>query len=221
MIELDFFSLPQTRSGAERKQLIKQFKATHTEDSDFTRYGYDYYDNSTYGVGYGGYHYDGRYKPCVTKMIDYYQLEKGSRVLELGCAKGFVLIEFLKQGMDVSGIDLSQYAVDHAVEMVKEFVHQGSCTSLEFDDDAFDLVYSKEMLPHLTQNEVAAALREAQRVCKTDNIFLEIQVGNSQEDRDLIYNWDITHQCVESSDWWRNFLKDQEFRGQVHFKAIF
>lgn len=221
MQEIDFFGSSGPRSSEERKKKIEQFRPDLEKRKDFIAYGKHYYDDADYGVGYGGYRYDGRYAGSAAKMIAHYGLQPGASVLEMGCAKGFVLVEFLKQGMKVAGIDLSDYAIEHAVPEVKPFLRAGSATSLPWPGASFDLVYCKETLPHLTEAQIADAIGEAKRVAKGDNIFLEIQVGNDEEARRLINAWDETHRTVRDAAWWRDFLRDLDFRGQVYFKALF
>jgi protein-L-isoaspartate(D-aspartate) O-methyltransferase len=54
-------------------------------------------------------------------MIDHYNLQPGARILDVGCGKGFLLHEFttLLPGVEVAGIDISQYAIENAKEEVK------------------------------------------------------------------------------------------------------
>lgn len=218
---IDFFGSSRPRSAEERIRKIEAYVPGPGKRGDFLRYGYDYFDNEDFGVGYGGYHYDGRYAGSVDKMISHYRLTPESRVLELGCAKGFILFEFLRRGIAVAGIDISEYAVENALPEVRPFIRQGSCERLEWGDGTFDLVYSKETLPHLTETQLVSAIAEVRRVCRGDDIFLEIQVGNDDRACQLISVWDETHQTVRSSEWWRRFLMDQGYRGQVCFKALF
>lgn len=221
MIEVDFFGSSGPRSADERAKLIRNFVPDPVKREDFLSYGYNYWDNPEYGVGYGGYTYDGRYAACVTRMIDYYHLPRGAKVLEIGCAKGFVLYEFLKQGLDASGIDLSSYAIEHAIEDVKPNIVHGSCEALPWPDNFFDFVYSKETLPHLTEAQLRLAVAEAIRVCRTDHIFFEIQISNHDYGQELVKAWDETHLTIHSASWWREFLADLGFPGQVNFKVLF
>lgn len=221
MREIDFFGSSQPRSSAERAKKIAAFVPNLTKRADFVNFGYQYFDSTDYGVGYGGYSYDGRYAASAERMIAHYQLAPGSRVLEIGCAKGFVLYEFHKRGMAVSGIDLSVYAVENAMADVKPHIVQGSCETLPWPDDSFDFVYSKETLPHLTEDQLQRAVVEAIRVCRTGNLFFEIQVSEHEQGRDLIKAWDETHQCIRDAKWWCAFLDRLGFRGQVNFKRIF
>lgn len=221
MIEIDFFGSSKPRSAVDRIERIASFVPDPEKRDDFVNYGFNYWDNPEYGVGYGGYTYDGRYGDCVDRMIEHYQLTPGMSVLEIGCAKGFVLHEFHKRGMTVSGIDLSLYAVENAMEGVRPHIINGSCESLPWPDDSFDFVYSKETLPHLTEVQLSMAIAEAQRVCRSGHIFFEIQVSNHERGRELIKAWDETHLTIRSTDWWRHFLSDLDFKGQVNFKLLF
>ena len=61
MIEIDFFGTSGARAIEERRQKVGTFIPNSEIRSDFMGFGYDYFDNADYGVGYGGYFYDGRY----------------------------------------------------------------------------------------------------------------------------------------------------------------
>ena len=49
----------------------------------------EYYDGDRIN-GYGGYNYDGRWKKFLPRIIKRYKLKKNSKVLDLGCKKGFL-----------------------------------------------------------------------------------------------------------------------------------
>ncbi|MCG7537125.1 class I SAM-dependent methyltransferase [Pseudoalteromonas sp. OOF1S-7] len=218
--EIDFFGSSGPRKASDRLKKIVARSKNQGESEDFLGYGFDYFDNSSYGVGYGGYHYDGRYESSVVKLMDFFNLKPGMSVFEAGCAKGFVLYEFHKLGLDVRGIDLSSYAIDNAVPEIRQQLVQGSCIETPFEDNSFDLVYSKEMLPHLSEDEIERAIREFCRITK-GNIFLEIQVSSNNESEELIKKWDATHKTVKTAEWWIRKLESLGFSGVVNFKALF
>ena len=221
MIEIDFFGTSGARTIEERRQKVGTFIPNSEIRSDFMGFGYDYFDNADYGVGYGGYFYDGRYEKSAADMVKHYELTPKDNILEIGCAKGFVLCEFLSHGVNVAGIDLSHYALKNAVPLVRPFLLLGSCVALPWPDNTFDLVYAKEILPHLALAELAKALPEIVRVSKSNNIFLEIQVIADAKEEILMKTWDETHKTIETADWWLSFLEKQNFIGQVHFKRLF
>ena len=71
-------------------------------------------------LGYGGYRYDGRWRPVAESMVRHYQLAEDARILDVGCGKGFLLYEFTQvlPRATVAGIDVSRYALEHAKEEI-------------------------------------------------------------------------------------------------------
>ena len=71
-------------------------------------YGEEYFDGDRI-YGYGGYSYHPRFWTDTVKYIkQVYQLNEDAKVLDVGCAKGFMLYDFLKfiPGIKLNGIDI-------------------------------------------------------------------------------------------------------------------
>ena len=64
--------------------------------------------------GYGGYRYDGRWLPIAEDMVAHWRLKPGDRVLDVGCAKGFLVKDFMKAcpGSRPSASTSREYAAD-------------------------------------------------------------------------------------------------------------
>ena len=85
--------------------------------------------------------------------------------LDVGCATGFVIEAMRELGIDAAGVDISQYAVEHAALGARGHVRQGDLRhGLPWGDGAFDLVTALETLEHLSPLDVPAALAEIARV---------------------------------------------------------
>jgi SAM-dependent methyltransferase len=95
------------------------------------------------------------------------------RVLDVGCAKGYVVQILRDHGIDAWGVDISQYAIETAPESVRPFLHVGSVLDLEFEDDSFDLVTCLETLEHLHPERTQQAVAELCRVT-SDKLFVTI-----------------------------------------------
>lgn len=158
-------------------------------------------------TGYGGYRYDGRWRSVAQAIADHYQLKPGMRVLDIGCGKAFLLYDLTQvvPGLEVAGIDISAYAIQHAKEEVRPFLQVASAAKLPFADQAFDLAISINTLHNLYCYELFDALKEMQRVAKQKYLCVE-SYRNEQEKVNLLY-WQLTCEmfCTPKEwEWWFN-----------------
>ena len=130
------------------------------------RFDFDYFDGDR-NYGYGGFSYQERFwKPVVPDLISHFRLTPESRILDVGCAKGFFLhdVQLALPGIDINGIDISAYAIKNAMLTVKNKVQVGDAKKLDFEDNSFDFVMSINTIHNLNREDCAKALSEIQRV---------------------------------------------------------
>ncbi len=95
------------------------------------------------------------------------QLDPAS-VLDAGCAKGFLVAALADRGVDASGVDISEYAVEQAVSGAKGRVRSGSL--IEPLNGRWDLVTCIEVLEHMSPAETQLAI---DNICSvTDRVLL-------------------------------------------------
>ncbi len=169
------------------------------------KWGYDYWDGDR-RICYGGYHYDGRWSVVAKELVNQYGLKSGDRVLDVGCGKGFLLFDIMQavSGIEVVGIDISDYAVEHAKEEVRPFLKVGHAKELPFEDQSFDLVFSINTLHNLYCYELDSALREIERVGKKNKYICVESYRNEEEKVNLLY-WQVTCEmfCTPQEwQWW-------------------
>lgn len=189
---------------AEAAKLAKQF--------DF-----DYWDGDR-KTGYGGFRYDGRWAPVAQKLAAHYQLKAGDKILDIGCGKAFLLHD-LKQavpGLQVFGLDVSQYAIDHAKEEVKPFLKQGNAAKLPYPDHHFDLILSLNTLHNLYCYELDTALREIERVGKKNKYIVVESYRNEEEKANLLY-WQLTCESFCTPEEWQWWFKQTGYSGDYSF----
>src|SRR6266536_3900516 len=119
MAHLDFISRIHKATNRDYLQRVTECdKAACAEVSK--KFGKDYFDGDR-RYGYGGYKYDGRWRPFAEKLIAHYGLKPGDTVLDIGCAKGFLLYDFMQAlpGLGVAGLEISEYAIAHAMEDIR------------------------------------------------------------------------------------------------------
>jgi len=181
------------------------------------QWGYDYWDGDR-RINYGGYKYlPGRWAPVAQKMIEHYDLKPGSKVLDIGCGKGFQMFELTQvlPGIEVRGLDISGYAIAHAHPEVKHLIHQGTAAKLPYADQEFDLVFSINTLHNLHNRELDAALREMERVGKNTYLCVEAY-RNETEKANLLY-WQVTCEQFNTPDDWAWWLEKTGYTGDHSF----
>ncbi len=204
MKRVDFISELHTRTKRDYVQrVVEHDKATCAARAK--QWDYDYWDGERQ-FGYGGYRYDGRWLSVAEKMARHYGLKAGDRILDVGCGKAFLLYEFTRavDGIEVTGLDISPYAIKHAKEEVRPFLHLGNATELPFATDSFDFVYSITTLHNLRCPDWEQAIREIQRVGRKHKLIVPESYRNEREKANLLY-WQLTCEAFytpEEWQWW-------------------
>ena len=182
------------------------------------QYGADYWDGDR-KYGYGGYKYlPGRWATVAQKLIDLYGLKAGSKVLDVGCGKAFLLYEMqlLEPGLEIHGFDISQYGLDHAHPNLKAnlFIHRAQ-DPYPFEENFFDLVISLGTLHNLHIFELEVAIAEIERVGKQGYIMLE-SFRNELEMFNLEC-WALTAESLMDVDEWKWVYDRFGFTGDYEF----
>jgi SAM-dependent methyltransferase len=189
------------------------------EDRQIARqFGKEFFDGSR-RHGYGGYTYDPKYWSGVVPMIvEEYKLMPGSRILDIGCAKGFMLKDFLifQPGLIVSGIDISEYAVANTELEVKEFVRVGNAHSLPYEDNSFDLVISINSVHNLAVEECKEALTEIERVSRGES-FITVDAYETQEEKERMDAWNLTALTILRKSEWIDVFNSTGFSGDYYW----
>jgi SAM-dependent methyltransferase len=181
------------------------------------QWAFDYWDGDR-RINYGGYRYmEGRWEQVARAMADHYGVRSGDRVLDVGCGKGFLLYDFTKvvPGVEVHGIDVSQYAIDNAKEEIKDRLQIGNAAELPFGDNAFDLVISINVLHNLHNYELDRALREIERVGKNKYVCVE-SYRNETEKANLLY-WQVTCESFCTPEEWQWWFRQTGYTGDYSF----
>jgi protein-L-isoaspartate(D-aspartate) O-methyltransferase len=201
MAEIDFITAVHRSTKRDYLARVTEVdKAVVAEQA--VQFGYDYWDGSRQS-GYGGYRYDGRWRKVADAMVAHYGLGPGARILDVGCGKAFLLHDFTEAvpGIEVSGIDISQYALEHAMATVKPALVQGNAAKLPWPDRHFDLVISINTLHNLLLPDLHAALSEIERVAARHKYIVVESYRNEREKVNLMY-WQLTCRAFfMPSDW--------------------
>jgi SAM-dependent methyltransferase len=182
------------------------------------QYGQEYWDGPRQ-FGYGGYSYDGRWRPVAEAMAKHYGLEAGMRILDVGCGKGYLLYEFTQvvPGLDVVGIDISEYGIANAKEEIQPCLKVAQATELPFDDNSFDFVFSLTTLHNLKVFDLNTALQEIVRVGKGDAAYLLVESYRNESEKVNLLYWQLTCESFYSPEEWLWIYKENGYTGDYGF----
>ena len=216
MAHLDFIS--GIHNATKRNYVQRVVEYDKAECATISKkFGQEYFDGDR-KYGYGGFRYDGRWKSFAEKLIAHYGIKPGMRVLDIGCAKGFVLHEFkqLIPDLEVAGLDISDYAIANGMESVKPFMRVGNAMKLPYPDKYFDLVLAINTLHNLQLPGLFQALREIQRVGRGGKFIVMDSYRNEREKVNLMY-WQLTCECFFTPLEWEWIFQQTGYDGDWDF----
>ena len=181
-------------------------------------FGKEFFDGDR-NFGYGGFKYNPKFwQPVIPDFIKHWNLNKNSSLLDVGCAKGFMLYNLMLKvpGIKLKGIDISQYAIDNSKAEVKSLLKVADAKKLPFTDNSFDAVISINTIHNLDQSECAKALREIVRVSKK-KAFITVDAYRNDDEKKKIYAWNLTAKTIMSVDDWKLFFKEVGYNGDYYW----
>jgi SAM-dependent methyltransferase len=182
------------------------------------QWGADYWDGDRQ-YGYGGYRYDGRWRPVAEAMAKHYALKPGQRVLDVGCGKAHLLYELTQAvpGLEVAGLDVSQYGIERAKEEVRPFLRLGKAQALPFPDHSFDFVLSLATLHNLPIHDLFAAVKEIERVGKGKAKYVMVESWRNDRERVNLLYWQLTCESFFDVAGWEWVYGQCGYRGDWDF----
>lgn len=103
------------------------------------------------------------------------RLNKGARVLDVGCGSGKMLAPLARAGFDIMGVDICRGAL---LTLADHRTVQGDARSLPFKDRIFNGAVCYDVLQHLLEGERSAAVREMRRVLVPGGLLFIQVFGN-------------------------------------------
>ena len=182
------------------------------------KFGFDYFDGDR-NHGYGGFNYQQRFwQPVIPTIIENYQLDHSSVVLDVGCAKGFFLYDLKEAlpGISISGIDISDYVIENAKPEVKENLQVASATKLPFKDDSFDFVMSINTVHNLNREDCAISLQEIERVSRGAS-FITVDAYRNDDEKARMEAWNLTALTMMAVDEWKEFFLEIGYTGDFYW----
>jgi cyclopropane fatty-acyl-phospholipid synthase-like methyltransferase len=183
-----------------------------------SEFGEMYFDGPR-EFGYGGYSYDGRWRTVAREIVDHFKLLPGDRLLDIGCAKGFLVKDLLELGIDAYGIDVSKYALMNCELEVVGRLHLGSADYLYFPNNSFDAVVSINTLHNLTRENCVRALREMQRLSPGKG-FIQVDAYYTDDQKKVFEEWVLTAKYYGYPEEWLSVFQEAGYTGDWSWTII-
>ncbi len=208
--------LPQSKRNVQARSDKKSLEVIRISKE----FGEMYFDGPR-EYGYGGYAYDGRWIPVAKDIVDHFNLKRNQRVLDVGCGKGFLVKDLMAvcPGLEVFGLDISEYAIQNCEPEVADRLYLGSADQLPFPNNSFDCVLAINSIHNLPQEKIIVALKEIQRL-SGGKAFVQVDSYLSPEEKEVFESWVLTAEFHDYPDGWREIFKSAGFTGDYNWTLL-
>ena len=176
----------------------------------------EYYDGNR-DNGYGGFSYDGRWLKLLPKFIKKYKLTNKSKILDLGCKKGFIMkdLKILLPKAKVYGIEDHKYPIIKADKNIRKNIIFSNYYNIPFKNKYFDLIIGFSSIYKYNFNDVVKTILEINRVSK--NSFLTVASYSNKKEKELFDKWTLLGTTILKKKDWLELFKILKYKGDYYF----
>ena len=184
------------------------------------RYGFEYFDGAR-EQGYGGYHYDGRWVPVAKDIVAHFGLRAGDRVLDVGCAKGFLVKDLIDvcPGLEAYGLDISGYALRNCHPDARGRLVRGTADRLPFRDGFFRAALCINVVHNFERERCMRAIREIDRIAPGRG-YIQVDSYRDEAEREVFRDWTLTALTYGPPDFWRALFAEAGYTGDYYWTII-
>ena len=206
---------PRARRNVAARKKMKD------ENRDVARrFGREYFDG-TREQGYGGYSYDGRWIEIARDIVAHFDLKPGDRVLDIGCAKGFLMRDLMEvlPGLEAFGLEISQYAIENCHPDVRGRIARGTAPRLPFASDSIAAVLCINVVHNLAIDACVEAVREIERVAPGRS-YIQVDAYRNEDEREIFLDWVLTAETYGPPRMWRDLFQRAGFTGDYYWTIL-
>lgn len=141
--------------------------------------------------------------PLAHRMVVYLGINYYDKILDFGCAKGYLVKAFNLLGYSSCGYDISLYAISKAPIDI--------CSDLTCDLNALkykniNWTISKDVLEHIDYADIDVSIQKIREI--SEKVFVVVPLGDNGKYNISTYDMDITHVIKEPLEWWEKKFKE-------------
>jgi SAM-dependent methyltransferase len=203
-----------------KRNLVARKAAQAENRITASRFGREYFDG-TREQGYGGYRYDGRWLPIARDIAAHFRLQAGDNVLDVGCAKGFLMRDLMEvvPGLNVWGLEISQYAIDNCHPDMRGRIVRGSAEKLPFASAGMVAALCINVIHNLSRAACIEAVREIERVAPGRG-YIQVDAYRNDAERDAFLDWVLTAETYGTPEMWRDLFRQAGYAGDYYWTIL-
>lgn len=176
----------------------------------------DYYDGDR-NNGYGGFSYDGRWLKLLPKVIKRYKLTNNSKILDLGCKKGFIMkdLRILLPKSEIWGIEDHVYPIRNAEKEIKSNIILSEYYKIPFKENYFDFVIGFSSIYKYNLQDVIKTITEVNRVSRKS--FFTVAAYSNRKEKALFDDWTLLGTTVLHKKEWIKLFKMIGYKNDYYF----
>lgn len=176
----------------------------------------EYYDGDR-NNGYGGFKYDGRWLKLLPRIIKKYKLNNNSKILDLGCKKGFIMKDFkiLLPKAKVYGIEDHMYPIKNSEKEIKKNIIFSKYYEIPFKNNYFDFIIGFSSIYKYNFIDVVNTLKEINRVSKDS--FITVASYSNKKEKELFEKWTLLGSTFLHKSDWKKLFKITNYKGDYYF----
>lgn len=178
---------------------------------------YRFYDGKR-DQGFGGYKYDGRWKNLLPRIIKKYKLNKNSRVLEIGCRKGFLLKDLKKiiPGVKVYGIEDHIYPIKNCEKEIKKNIKfVDKYYDIKFPKNYFDLTICLSNIYRYNLTDMMRTLRIISIISKKS--WISVATYKTIKEKRKFEEFSYLYNILLKREDWKKLFKYVGYKGDYYF----
>ncbi len=163
----------------------------HQIMNDYSDFDYHYFDDPDRVTGFGGFHEDGNGAEGARDFKSEAELIASipgvHTVLDVGCAKGYLVKALRQMGFEAHGIDISDYAVQNSDPQAKPFLRVLRVQELG-PTEKYDIIHARGVFVYLTLSEIKKTLQQLFEVARLGVVIADPtreQIQEWYDQRDL------------------------------------
>ncbi len=176
----------------------------------------DYYDGDR-NNGYGGFSYDGRWLGLLPRIIKRYKLSNNSKILDLGCKKGFIMKDLKKllPKAKIFGVEDHIYPIKNSEKEIKKNIIYSKYYKIPFNDKYFDLVIGFSSIYKYNFIDVVKTIKEINRVSQKS--FFTVASYTNEKEKKLFDRWTLLGTTILHKKEWLELFKILKYKGDYYF----